>query len=148
MVKSVATYEDAQLILKLYELRREEKMRAAREWYARRFFPQSFEDVKAALAPTNPENAYLRMVFGYWDMAASFVVRGVLNSELFFDSAGEMIFVWAKIEPFVAALRAEMKAPLLANVEKALSAVPWMPDRVRAVRERMARLRDAAVTSR
>jgi hypothetical protein len=148
MVKSVPTYEDARLILKLYELRREEKMRAAREWYARRFFPQSIEDVRAALAPANPESAYLRMIFGYWDMAASFVVRGVLNSELFFESAGEMIFVWAKIEPFIAALRAETKTPLLANVERALSAVPWVPERIRVLRERMPRLRDAAMSSR
>lgn len=148
MHKSVATYEDAKLILKLYELRREEKMRAAREWYARRFFPQSFEDVRSALAPMNPENAYLRMIFGYWEMAASFIVHGVLDADLFFESGGEMVFMWAKIEPFIAELRAEMKAPVLANVEKALAGVPWVPERVRVLRERMARLREAAGSTR
>ncbi len=148
MAKRVATYEDAKLILKLYELRREEKMRAAREWYTRRFFPQSFEDVKAILAPGNPDNPSLRMVFGYWDMAASFIVHGVLDPELFFASGGEMLFMWAKIEPFVVPLRAEMKAPVLANVEKALAGVPWVPERLRSIRERMVRLRDAAVPSR
>ncbi len=148
MARRVATYEDAKLILKLYELRREEKMRAAREWYARRFFPQSFEDVKTVLAPTSPDNAYLRMIFGYWDMAASFIVHGVLDPELFFASGGEMLFMWSKIEPFIVPLRAEMKAPVLANVEKALAAVPWVPERLRSIRERTVRLREAAVTSR
>lgn len=148
MHKSVATYEDAKLILKLYELRREEKLRAAREWYARKFFPQSISDVQAVMAPSNPDNVWLRMVFGYWEMAASFVVHGVLNPDLFFESGGEMIFVWAKIEPFVAALRAEMKVPLLANVEKAVTLLPHGQERVQAVRGRMARLRESAVASR
>lgn len=143
--RSVPTYEDARLILKLYELRREEKMRAAREWYARKFAPQSFDDVKAVLAPTSPENPYLRMIFGYWDMAASFVVRGVLNPELFMDSAGEMIFVWAKIEPFIGPLRTENAMPtLLANVEKTIQGVPWALERVKVLRQRFARAREMA----
>src|SRR5262245_22547268 len=91
-----ATHEDAQLVLKLYELRREEKMRAARDWYLKGFFPESIDDIKALLHPLNPNNAYLRMVTSYWDMAASFVVHGALHAELFLESGGEMIFFWAK----------------------------------------------------
>ncbi len=142
--RSVPTYEDARLILKLYELRREEKMRAAREWYARKFAPQSFDDIQAVLAPTSPENAYLRMIFGYWDMAASFVVHGVLNPELFMDSAVEMVSVWAKIEPFIGPLRAEKGMGLLGNVEKVIQGVPWAVERVKVLRERFARSREMA----
>ena len=148
MTKPVPTYEDAKLILKLYELRREEKMRAAREWYARKFFPRSLADVQAAIAPGNPDNVWLRMVFGYWEMAASFVVHGVLNAELFFESGGEMIFVWAKIEPYVGALRAEMNQPLLVNVEKAIARLPRAADRVSAVRARISRMKDSLAAAR
>ena len=60
MSKSVPTYEDAKLILKLYELRRDEKLRQAREWFARKFFPRSVADVQAAMAPDNPDNVWRR----------------------------------------------------------------------------------------
>ena len=92
------TNEDVQSILKLYELRREQKLRLAREWYATRFFPQSFDDIKAIVSPQNPDNAYFRMVTSYWDMASSFVNHGALHEGLFLESAGEMFLVWAKVE--------------------------------------------------
>src|ERR1700682_2388523 len=121
------TYDDAVLVLKLYELRREERLRAAREWFATRFFPQAYEEVRAVALGTGIENAHWRMVTSYWDMAASFVARGVLHPELFFDSGGEALFVWAKLEPFIAQLREETQAPrLLANVERAIAMVPWV----------------------
>jgi hypothetical protein len=148
MTKSVPTYEDAKLILRLYELRRDEKLRAARDWYARRFFPRSFADVQAAMAPGSPDNLWLRMVFGYWEMAASFVVHGVLNAELFFESGGELVFVWAKIEPFIGALRAEMNQPLLVNVEKAMTLLPRGAERLQGVRARIAKLRDSVESGR
>jgi hypothetical protein len=143
MSKNVPTYEDAKLVLKLYELRRDEKLRQAREWFARKFFPRSAADVQAAMAPGNPDNVWLRMVFGYWEMAASFLVHGVLNPELFFESGAEMIFVWAKMEPFVGALRAEMNMPVLVNVEKAIALLPRSAERVQGVRTRISRLRDS-----
>src|SRR6478672_3637310 len=77
---SVPTYEDARLVLKLYELRREEKLRAARDWFGGKFFPQTAEEVTAL---TGTDNVYYRMVTTYWEMAASFVVRGILNTDLF-----------------------------------------------------------------
>ena len=82
------TYEDATLVLRLYELRREERLRAAREWFRAKFFPQSYEDVKAVALSAGAENEHYRMVTTYWDMAASFVAQGVLHPELFFDSSG------------------------------------------------------------
>ncbi len=140
------TYEDATLVLRLYELRREDRLREAREWYRAKFFPQSYEDAKAVALSAGIENAHWRMVTGYWDMAASFVAQGVLHPELFFDSGGEALFVWAKVEPYVPQLRQELQTPrLLANVEKAISLVPRAAERVVVLRARMAGLRDRIV---
>lgn len=137
------TYEDAALVLRLYELRREEKLRAAREWFRAKFFPQSFEDVRAVALGAGAENTHYRMVTTYWDMAASFVARGILHPELFFDSGGEVLFVWAKLGEHVPALRQESGAPrLLANLEKAIGMVPWAAERVAVIRSRMPAYRE------
>jgi hypothetical protein len=96
-----ATAEDAQIIMRLYDLRREAEMRKARHWYAG-WWPASAGDVLQVLnGYGTQENAWFRQVNGYWDMAASFVVRGALNEELFFDSGGEMWFTLAKLHPFL-----------------------------------------------
>lgn len=93
----------AELIMKLYELRREEKMREARNWFIS-FFPESAEDIMKAMI--DPEtSAKYRMVSTYWDMASSFVNRGAIDEEMFFDSAGEIWVVFSKIQPYVAAVR-------------------------------------------
>jgi hypothetical protein len=137
------TYDDAVLVLRLYELRREERLRAAREWFGARFFPQSYDEVRAVALGTGIENTHWRMVTSYWDMAASLVARGVLHPELFFDSAGEALFIWAKLEPFIARLREETQAPrLLANVEKAIAMVPWGAERLQTIRGRLPGMRD------
>ena len=139
MQRSVPTYEDAQLIMKLYELRREEKMRAARDWFAQKFFPTSIDDVKAVQSSTGNENAYYRMVTTYWEMAASFVARGVLNVDLFLDSGGEMLFVWAKIEPLVPQIRQVLGSEnFLVSVEKVVRSSPRAQERVQKSRERIA----------
>ena len=106
-----ATYDDANLILRLFELRREEKLRKAREWFAANFAPTSLEDMQRIAPVGSQENAYMRMVVSYWDMAASFVTAGVLNQELFFQSSGELLFVWERVRPLVSALRAFNKNP-------------------------------------
>ena len=140
--KSVPTFEDAQLILKLYELRREEKLRAARDWYRTKFFPQSLEDVQAVLSPAHPDNAFWRMVTSYWDMAASFVSHGLLDAELLLESSGEMLLVWSRLEDFIPRLRQEYGPRLLANVEKTIARVPWAAERVRLFKERAPRFRE------
>lgn len=140
------TYEDAALVLRLYELRREEKLRAAREWFRARFFPQTFEELKAVAIGAGIENTHYRMVVTYWEMAASFVARGILHPELFFDSGGEALFVWAKIGEFVPALRQETQAPrLLANLERAIAMAPGTAERLRVIRSRMPGYRDRIV---
>jgi hypothetical protein len=85
------------------------------------------------------ENVYFRMVTTYWEMVASFVVRGVLNGDLFLDSGGEMILVWTKLEPFVAQYRtAPGSDTFLVNVEKVVNSSSRAQDRVRKTRERLA----------
>ncbi len=137
------TYEDAQLVLRLYDLRREVKLRAAREWFRTEFFPGSYDDVRAVTATNGPENASYRMVTGYWEMACSFVAHGILHPALFFESGGEALFVWAKLGPFVSELRRDQKNPrVLANIEKAIALAPGAAERVVVFRERLAEMRE------
>jgi len=118
------TVADAQLILKLYDLRREAEMRKARSWWLVTFWPMTADEVvKVASALGTDENAWFRQVAGYWDMAASFVNRGILNADLFLEggSSGEMVFLFAKIQPILKETREKMNAPtLFRNVEKAI----------------------------
>ena len=105
-----ATYDDANLCLRLYELRREETMRKARNW----FFPFSAttaEELQKAAPMGSQENAYFRMVTSYWDMAASFVTTGVLNEDLFLQTNGEILFVWEKVRAVLPAVREANKNP-------------------------------------
>jgi hypothetical protein len=106
-----ATYDDANLILKLYELRREETLRKARAWFGPNFNAASPEEMMQKYPPGSQENAYARMVVSYWDMAASFVTAGVLNQELFFQSGGELLVVWEKIRPLLDGFRNMTKNP-------------------------------------
>jgi len=142
MDRSVPTYEDAQLILKLYELRRDEKLRAAREWFVQRFFPSKPEDLPTTAA-AGQDNVFFRMVTSYWEMAASFVARGVLNVDLFLDSSGEMLVVWTKVEPFIAHLRLTMNNPgFLSSMEKVVESSPRARERIGAVRKRITQMRE------
>ena len=111
--------ESADLILKLYDLRREPKMREARNWIFQ-FNPTSVEDYWNTMM--DPQvGGYLRMVTSYWDMAASFVNHGVIDAEMFNDTVGEHIFVFAKIEPFLADLREKFENPkAFAHLEKVI----------------------------
>lgn len=95
-----ATATDAQLILQLYDIRRENLMRKAREFVTGQFWPQSAEDVVALIRNFgSQENAYFRQVIGYWEMAAAMVNRGAIDSDLFCESNGENIFVFGKLQP-------------------------------------------------
>jgi hypothetical protein len=109
------TYDDVNLILRLYELRREPKMREARAWFISSYKPQTMEEHQALCPPGSENNAYFRMVTSYWDMVAGFVTSGVLHRELFFKSGRELLFVWVRIEPLVPKWREMMKSPLVAG---------------------------------
>jgi hypothetical protein len=109
---SPATYDDVNLILKLYELRREDKMREARVWFYSSFFPKSLAEYQELCPPGSQTSAYARMVVSYWEMVASFVTSGVLNAELLFQSAQEMLTVWERVRPMVAEFRAVTKSAM------------------------------------
>ena len=106
-----ATYEDANLILRLYEARREEKLRKARDWFGSSFTARTREEALQQCPPGSEQNAYFRMVVGYWEMAASFVAHGILNEDLFFENSGEFLFVWERTRHILADWREMMKNP-------------------------------------
>lgn len=117
-----ATAHDAHLILKLYDLRREAEMRKARTWVTAEFWPKDAEEfVKVVNSFPSQENAWMRQVGGYWDMAASLVLHGALNEELFLQPgcSGEMFFFFAKIYPFLKEFRDKTNNPeAFENIEK------------------------------
>jgi hypothetical protein len=113
MPSNQATYDDANLVLRLYELRRDETMRKARTWFAASCKPASLEDMQKITPPGSDENAYFRMVTSYWEMVASFVTSGVLNQDLFFQSGGELLFVWERVRDLIPAMRERMKSPFI-----------------------------------
>ena len=118
------TIEDARLILELYDLRREAELRKARQWWLNTFWPKSAEDfIKVATAMGTEENNWLRQVGGYWSIAVSFVLNGVVSEKLFFQVSfcGEMYFIFAKVRPLLPEIREKMKNPeLFQNLEKAI----------------------------
>ena len=126
------TAADAEIIMRLYDLRREAELRKARAWYAG-WWPRSADEiVQMIIAPTNPqENAWLRQVNGYWDMAASFVLRGTLNEDLFVDNCGEMWFILAKLQPFLKEVREK------AGIPHAFLRVEELATRTKEGRERL-----------
>ncbi len=106
-----ATYDDVKLILRLDELRREEKLRQAREWFVKSFHVSSIEELNTLCPVGSETNAYYRMVTSYWDMVASFVAGGVLHRDLFFESNRELLVVWERVRAVVPAVRQFYKDP-------------------------------------
>src|SRR5262245_34119013 len=135
----MATPQDADLIIKLYDLRRDETMRKARNFYFFEFFPQSADDVKALLfnGLERPDhNAYFRQVTSYWEMAAAMVNHGSIDQALFFDTNGEFFGVWAKLCDYMEDLRAILGPQYLANLEKLIAAHPDGAVRTKVMKER------------
>ncbi len=117
--------EDVMAILKLYELRRDEQMRAARQWYFSEFDPQSAMDIVALFRAGERASANFRMITSYWDTAASFVVNGGIDAKMFLDANTEHVFVYAKIEPFLAEVRTLFQdAGYLIHLEKLVRTMP------------------------
>ena len=139
MTNSQATQADAELILKLYDLRREPVMREARAFVAN-FAPRTIDDVMAIVSDFSlKENAYMRQVFGYWGMAASLVLRGALNEDLARDNFTEMLFVYAKFEPFLAEVRQRTGMEIFgANMQQFVESSPTARERVAKFQQRFA----------
>ena len=92
-----ATFDDVNLILRLYEMRRDDRMREARNWFNGNFKVRTLEEWTALCAPGTEANASYRMVTSYWEMVASFITSGVLNPELFYQSGRELLFCYARV---------------------------------------------------
>jgi hypothetical protein len=139
MSNSQANQQDAELILKLYDLRREPVMREARNFVAT-FSPASIDDVLAVVSNFGvKENAYLRQVYGYWEMVAALIVHGTLNAALAYDTLQEMYFVYSIMQPYVEEFRQKANAPeFLKNVQKVVESSPEGKERITVIRKRMA----------
>jgi len=140
------TIADAQLICKLYDLRREAEMRKARHWWGADFFPQNADDfLKVAWAMNTQENNWLRQVGGYWGMVCSFVNAGVLNEQLFLAPgfSGELFLIYAKIHPFLKDLREKLNDPnAFKDVETAVTHTKWGRDRLQFMTKRVETMRE------
>jgi hypothetical protein len=138
----MATAQDAELILKLYELRTEETMRKARNFVIMEFFPTGIADVQTLFANREqPElNAYFRQATTYWEMAAAMVNRGAIDRDLFFDTNGEFFAIWAKISDFIEDLRKLFGVQYLVNLEKLVQSHPNGAERVKLMKERFAKM--------
>ena len=122
---------DVMAILKLYELRRDEEMRSARKWYFSGFAPQNVMDILKLYRGGERASAYFRMVTSYWDMAASFVNNGAIDTKIFLDAGTEHIFVFSKIEPFLAEIRATFNEPdYLSQLEKLVLSIPGIEQKL------------------
>jgi hypothetical protein len=141
------TAADAQLILQLYDLRREAELRKARNWWLVTFWPNTADDfIKVATAMGTQENAWFRQVAGYWDMASSLVIHGTLHPDLFIEGgfSSEMFFIFAKIQPLLKEVRQKMQSPgLFRNVETVIMGSKAGRERLKMISGRVALRRKA-----
>lgn len=131
-------YQDADLVLRLFDLRREPKLREARDWMGS-FYPDSSHDLyEAYMSP----DIHLRMVVGYWEIATALVNQGVLHGGLFAETAGEAFFIWAKVGEHVPGFREKTgNAAFLGNLERFIRESPGGAERVSGMREYQKKIR-------
>jgi hypothetical protein len=106
-----ATHEQADLMLKLYDARREPKLREARKWFFSSFNPTNFDEVVKYFMGPGEEGAYIRMVASYWDMVANYANRGLVDEEFLFETSGEQWIIWERLKPVIAQWREAFKNP-------------------------------------
>ena len=136
--------KSAELIMKLYDLRREEVMRQARNWFFT-FNPESIEDIQRTAF--GEHSAYFRMVTTYWDMACSFVNHGAIDAEMFYDANAEQILVFSRLQPFLEQIRAAGSPTYMQHLERAVMSMPNAEERIaymRGITSRMAQARAAS----
>jgi hypothetical protein len=132
--------KSAELIIKLYELRREEVMRQARTWFFS-FQPESIEDIMRTIQ--GEHSAFYRMVTSYWDMACSFVNHGAIDEEMFNDANGEQALVFVKIQPFLEQIRANGHPTYMQHLEKVVTRMPEAEQRLARMREMLKQMNAA-----
>lgn len=130
-LRACATYDDVSLVLRLYEIRRESRMREARKWFVKECHAKSLDELDKLCPPGSTENESFRMVTSYWDMCCSFIARGVLEPEIFFESNREALLVWERIKDLLPAIRERYEDPqYLGNIEEVADQfVKWMGKR-------------------
>jgi len=137
-------HEDVNIILKLYELRREAVMRQARDAMAM-WTPTSYEEFVAVTQWGHPHNAHFRQVSSYWEMCATFVNQGALHEDLFWQTNGEAIFFFARVEPYIERYRKEIENPgALKQLEELIKRRPDGPGRLAMFKSRIAKMSENA----
>jgi|SRR5277367_2338889 len=135
----MSKHHEADLILKLYELRREATMREARDWFFKDFNPETVADLNKELFGNH--SGHLRMVMSYWEMAAALVNHGAISLDLFSDTNGEHYSIFAKLDHLIPEMRSAYGPQFLASLEKLIDATPGGRDRVAQMKERMKAIR-------
>lgn len=130
------TPADADIILKLYDLRREAVMRKARDYILIHFWPQSEEEFQQTVLTPGEPNTYFRQVLSYWDMACSMANRGAVDAQLFFDSANEPFLIYTKFKKFIPYVRQNWNSEFLNHIEKFVTSTPEARERLSAFEPR------------
>jgi hypothetical protein len=112
-----ATHADAELLLRLYEIRREPELRRARQWFLSEFQPAPWEEIKGTYLKFTDEDRWFRMTISYWEMVGTMVSRGVLHDELFYEHTGEDVVTWERCKPWIEGVRAAIRPTYLHNFE-------------------------------
>jgi len=147
------THEQGQLQLQIYDLRREAKLRQARDWFFKNYYAETFDDAMRIAAPGTENGTLAMMVFGYWEQACSYLNHGLLHEDLFFETSGEFFGVWELVKAGVPEGRKRFANKLfLANVEKAAQRYEsWIesrsPGHIAAMRQMMKQMRDQQATA-
>ena len=114
------THEQAQLQLQVYDLRREARLRQARDWFQQNYHAETLDDAMRLMAPGTEAGTFVGMVIGYWEQACALLNYGLLHEDLFFETNGEFFGIWELLKPVVPEFREKFKDPnMLANLEKA-----------------------------
>lgn len=138
MAKGKPTAAQAELLLRVYDLRREARLRTARDWYANNFAPKTMAEMQQLVPPRSDENAYLRMVVGYWEMVCALLNHGLLHEDLFFELTGEQYMVWVRIEPLVGDMRKMFSRRSFSHLETAAKKYEkWCEKRERGFLQRL-----------
>ena len=120
MAATKPTYEQAQLHLQIYEQRRENRLREARDWYFKNYHVQNVDDAMRIAPPGSQNGTFAMMVLSYWEQACTLLNYGLLHEDLFFETGGEFFGVWEAVKPVIGKWREMFVNPLfLANLEKA-----------------------------
>src|SRR5215813_993088 len=152
-MESKPTYEQAQLHLQVYDLRREARLRQARDWFQKNYVVETFDDAMRIAAPGTETGAFAGMVIGYWEQACALLNYGLLHEDLFFETSGEFFGVWEAVKPVVPAFRERFaNKNLLANLEQAAKKYEtWSerrnPGHIAAVRQFMQQMRAQAASA-